>query len=144
MFYELGPASRMLIFIDIHTCTDLKKWNLQNTAKLFDRMTWNCVGWYIEVLEIFSDLLLASCILIFIVMHTCTDKKKKEFAKYRSTIFRDDVKLCRMMHCSTWSVFRSTKRRRTLFFLGTIFLRTRASDFPKIKNNLSLISVKVR
>ena len=111
MFYELGPASRMLIFIDIHTCTDLKKWNLQNTAKLFDRMTWNFVGWYIEVLEIFSDLLLASCVLILIVMHKCTNKKTKKIAKYRSTICRNDVKLCRMMHCSTGSVFRFTKRR---------------------------------
>ena len=31
-----------------------------------------------------------------------------------------------------------------LFSLGTAFLRTPAQDFPNIKNNLSLVSVKLR
>ena len=43
---------------------------------------------------------------------------------------------------STWSVI-SLDNSYT-FFLRTTFFLTRTSDFPKIKNNLSLISVKLR
>ena len=44
--------------------------------KLFDGMTWNFVGWYFELLGMFSDLRCAVCMLIFKVVHTCTDPQK--------------------------------------------------------------------
>ena len=72
MFYDL-LTSCMLIFIVVHTCTDLpNEFASIETASLLDRMIYILVRSPFEVQQMFSDLL-RSRMLIFIAMHTCTD-----------------------------------------------------------------------
>ena len=48
----------------------------RSTVNLLDRMMWSLVWWYFKVLRMITNLL-ALCMLIFIVVHTCTDPRNK-------------------------------------------------------------------
>ena len=77
----------------------------QSTAILLDGMMSNLVWEHFDVLQMFSNLI-ASCMLIFKVVHTCTDPQN-EFASKILLTYKTE--LCEIWYDNTLkNVFRST------------------------------------
>ena len=100
-----------IVHADFHSCAYVHrplKWICKkSTANLLCVIMWNLVWEYFVVQQKFPDLI-ASCVLIFIVVHTCKYPLNAFAKQYCLSIGQKYVEFFRMIHLSTGNTFWST------------------------------------